>query len=68
MILTLGPDEIDELSLDEDPSMGIPPGSKLQFEGGVSVVLRPGENPYVHGPVWERGFVYAASSRDAHGL
>jgi hypothetical protein len=48
----------DDKQLEEDRDKNIPPGSEIEFEEGIDVMLRPAGAPYVHGPVRERGFVY----------
>ncbi len=62
MIFTIRPEDA-TVDLAEDPSHDIPPGSQIQSQKGISVVIRPLGDPYVHGPVHRAGIAY-----DDHGL
>lgn len=57
MIFSIRPEEA-SADLEEDPEHNIPPGSKIQSKKGISVVIRPLGDPYVHGPVRRAGIAY----------
>lgn len=57
MIFTIRPEDA-TVDLEEDPAHNIPPGSKIQSNKGISVVLRPLGDPYIHGSVLRAGIAY----------
>lgn len=58
MMFTIRPEDA-TVELEADPDKDIPPGSEIQSRKGITVILRPLGDPYVHGPVHRSGIAYS---------